>query len=45
MDVGNLSRLVKTLRMAELIGPDDKHPNLIFPVPSNFIEQVGAVKK
>ena len=44
IDVGNLSRLVKALRAAELIGPDDKHPKLVFPVPSNFIDTVGKDK-
>ena len=33
IDDGNLSRLVKALREAELIGPDDKHPKLVFPAP------------
>jgi len=41
MDVGNLSRLVKALREAELIGPDDKHPKLMCSVPSNFFDTVG----
>lgn len=44
IDDGNLSRLVKTLREAELIGPDDKHPRLMFPVPSNFADIVGRDK-
>jgi hypothetical protein len=41
IDDGNLSRLVKALRGAELIGPDDKHPALVFPVPSNLPDTVG----
>ncbi len=36
IDVGNLSRLVKGLRSVELIGPDDKHPKLVFPVPPSL---------
>jgi len=36
IDVGNLSRLVKTLREEKLIGPDDKHPKIAFPIPANF---------
>jgi hypothetical protein len=45
IDDGNLSRLVKTLRAAELIGPDDKHPKLVFPVPSNLPDTVGKGKE
>jgi hypothetical protein len=45
MDVGNLSRLVKALRAAELMGPDDRHPKLIFPAPSNLLEQASTTKK
>lgn len=41
IDDGNLSRLVKALRKAELIGPDDKHPGLVFPMPSNLLDIVG----
>ncbi len=41
MDDGNLSRLVKALRTAELIGADDKHLKLVFPVPSNLIDTIG----
>ena len=37
IDHGDLSRLVKALRGAELIGPDDKHPKLAFPLPSNLL--------
>ena len=44
IDFGNLSRLVKALRGAELIGPDDKHPKLVFPVPSNLPDTVGKGK-
>ena len=44
IDDGNLSRLVKALRAAELIGPDDKHPKLVFPVPSNLPDSVGKDK-
>lgn len=35
IDMGDLSRLVKALREAGLVGPDDK-PKVIFPVPANF---------
>lgn len=45
IDAGNLSRLVKALREAELIGPDDKNPQLVFPTPSNLLERVGNGKK
>lgn len=45
IDDGNLSRLVKTLRQAELIGPDDKQPKLAFPVPSNLPQTVGRNKR
>jgi len=45
MDDGNLSRLVKALRSAELVGPDDKHLKLVFPVPSNLLDSVGKGKK
>ncbi len=38
IDMGDLSRLVKALREASLIGPDDKQPKTIFPIPANFIE-------
>jgi hypothetical protein len=44
IDDGNLSRLVKALRSSELIGPDDKHPQLVFPVPSNLTDTVGKDK-
>jgi hypothetical protein len=45
IDDGNLSRLVKALREAELIGPDDKYPKLVFPVPSNLAETVAKGKE
>lgn len=38
IDVGNLSRLVKALREAELIEADDKHPKLLFPAPANLLD-------
>ncbi|QWG19334.1 hypothetical protein KMZ68_05615 [Bradyrhizobium sediminis] len=31
IDQGNLSRLVTALRQTELIGPDEKRPELVFP--------------
>lgn len=40
IDHGNLSRLVKTLREAELIDADDKHPKLVFPIPANLLDVV-----
>jgi hypothetical protein len=43
IDFGDLSRLVKALRGAELIGPDDKHPKLVVSVPPNFPDTVGKV--
>ena len=45
IDQGNLSRLVTALRKAELIGPDEKRPKLVFSAPSNFIDDVGGAKK
>ena len=45
MDVGNLSRLVKSLRADKLIGPDDKRPKLIFPIPANLVDLAGGGKK
>jgi hypothetical protein len=45
IDSGNLSRLVTALREAELIGPDEKRPKLVFSAPSNFIDNVGSAKK
>jgi len=44
IDDGNLSRLVKALREAELIGPDDKNPKLVFPVPANILDTMGKEK-
>ncbi len=44
IDDGNLSRLVKALRAAELIGSDNKHPKLVFPVPANLPDTVSKDK-
>jgi DNA-binding MarR family transcriptional regulator len=44
MDHGNLSRMVKALREEELIGADDKHPNLVFPAPADLHDIVGKDK-
>lgn len=44
IDDGNLSRLVRALREADLIGSDDKHPRLLFPIPPNFADMVGRDK-
>jgi CRP-like cAMP-binding protein len=45
IDRGNLSRLVTGLRQTELIGPDEMRPKLVFPAPSNLIDNVGNAKK
>jgi hypothetical protein len=45
MDHGNLSRFVAALRKAELIGPDEKCPKLVFPAPLDLIDNVGKAKK
>jgi hypothetical protein len=42
IDPGDLSRLVKALREASLIGLDDKHPKTVFPIPMNFVETFGG---
>src|SRR5689334_11609522 len=44
IDMGDLSRLVKALRAEGLIGADDKHPKVVFPVPSNLPEVVAGDK-
>lgn len=44
IDDGNLSRLVKALREAGLIGPDDKTPKLVFPVPANILDMLAKDK-
>ena len=41
IDKGDLSRLVKALRKAELIAPEEEHPKLVFPVPSNLPDIVS----
>ena len=38
IDDGNLSRLVKALREAELIEVDEKHPKLVFPAPASLLD-------
>lgn len=45
IDGGNLSRLVTALREAELIGPDDKCPKLVFSIPSTFFSSGSAAEK
>jgi hypothetical protein len=45
VDPGNFNRLVTALREAELIGPDERRPKLVFPAPSNLIDNVGNAKK
>lgn len=42
IDMGDLSRLVKSLREASLIGLDDKHPKTVFPIPADFLEKFKA---
>jgi DNA-binding IclR family transcriptional regulator len=38
MDKGNLSRLVKSLAVAELVSADEKHPKLLLKVPPTFFD-------
>ena len=40
IDPGNLSRLVKDLREAELITPEEQ-PDLVFPLPSDITDIVS----
>lgn len=43
IDAGALSRCVKALRTASLIGKgDDKHPKLVITIPPNFFENDEA---
>lgn len=39
IDTGNLSRVVKALRAASLVGHDEKHPKLVIPLPANFFDE------
>lgn len=39
IDNGNLSRLVKELTEAKLIGPDQKLPRLVIKIAPNFFEE------
>lgn len=41
IDPGQLSRLVKSLRLKDLIAADEKHPKLVLSIPSSFFEQAG----
>ena len=41
IDMGDLSRLVKALREAGLIGPDDS-PKMVLPIPANFVESFSG---
>lgn len=41
IDMGDLSRLVKAMREANLIGADD-NPKTVFPIPPNFIEAFSS---
>jgi hypothetical protein len=45
IDDGNLCRLVRALREAELIGLDDKHPKLVLSVPAGFAAAVNGSKR
>lgn len=44
IDAGALSRLVKSLRDEQLIGPDSDRPKVVFPVPSNFPDTISRDK-
>lgn len=44
IDFGDLSRLVKVLREAELIDPEDKNPKLVFSVPSDLLDAIDKGK-
>lgn len=44
MDRGNLSRLVGALRGKGLLKPDDRHPELVISVPSNFFDDSEELK-
>jgi hypothetical protein len=39
IDSGGLSRCIKSLREAKLLGPDEKMPKLVIAVPPNLFEQ------
>ncbi len=39
---GDLSRLVKKLKTAELLTGDSKQPQLTISIPPNFFDQGGA---
>ena len=39
IDQGELSRLAKALRIATLIGVDEKHPKLVIAIPSNIFDE------
>lgn len=45
VDKGGLSRLVKALREAGLIGPGDERPKLAFPAPANLPDVLGKESK
>ena len=38
IDAGQLSRLINSLADTGLIGPDKKHPRLLFKIPPNFFD-------
>lgn len=39
IDGGDLSRLVKSLRLNSLIGPEEKQPKLVITIPPNFFDK------
>jgi hypothetical protein len=44
MDHGNVSRFVMTLRAKELLQGDEKYPELVISIPSNFFDNSEASK-
>lgn len=41
IDASQLSRCVRSLREASLIGKDDKHPKLVIAIPINLFDKAG----
>jgi hypothetical protein len=44
IDAGALSKCVKSLRHANLIAGDDKHPKLVIAIPANLFANIGEKK-
>ena len=42
IDQGNLSRFVRAMRDAKLLGPDEKKPKVVIPIPANFFKNNGG---